>query len=806
MLRNYFKIALRNLWRHRSFSMINIFGLAIGIATCLIIMLFVQHEMSYDRFNKKADQIVRVVFKVNINGDNLSEAHVMPPVAQTLTNDYPEVLEATRLRNAGFPKMTNGDKSFKEDALAFVDSNFFEIFTLPLIGGDKRTALLEPNTIVITQALATKYFGKEDPVGKVLTVKENNTNYKVTGLIEKVPATSHFHFDMFASMAGLQEARENSWMTSEFYTYLVLAKGFNYKKLEAKLPQVMEKYLSPQMSKGMGMSVEEFRKKGNTIGLFLQPLTDIHLHSDFSHDLSPAGDIRYVYIFGAIAVFMLIIACINFMNLSTAGASKRAKEVGIRKVMGSMKLQLVRQFLLESILLTLIAVLLALVFVQMALPLFNQLSGKNLSLQFSDSPWLIPALLLFALFTGVLAGSYPAFFLSSFNPVAVLKGKFISGKNSIGLRSSLVVFQFFISIILIVSTTIVYKQLSYIQNKKLGYDKEQVLVLPHTGALGGKAEVFSQQLAHDPRIAGLSISDYLPAGPSNNNNFFIYPEENSTKLIKSIRYDIDDNYIPTLGIEMTAGRNFSKSYGTDSSGVIINEAAAKELGWEKGATGHTLINSNNNGNRAAYHVIGVVKDFHFRSLHERIAPLVMVLNDHSGSIIVKVKTKDIAGLLTQMKKEWDALTAEVPFTYSFLNERLNNTYRAEQKTGMILGIFAGLTVFVACLGLFGLTMFTAEQRKKEMGVRKVLGASATQIVGLLSKDFLKLVLIAAVIAFPLAWWAMSKWLQDFAYRVDIGWMVFIFSAIGTVFIALVTISLQAIKAALENPVKSLRTE
>lgn len=806
MIQNYFKIALRNLWRHKSFSAINIFGLAIGIATCLIIMLFVQHELSFDRYNTKADQIVRVVFKVTMQGDNLGEAHVMPPVAQTLRADYPEVLDATRLRNNGMPKILYGDKTFNDQTFAFADSNFLKVFTLPLIKGDANTALAEPNSLVITQAIATRYFGKEDPIGKIITLKEGNVKYKVTGVIDQVPITSHFHFDMFASMASLADARSGSWMSSEYYTYLVLPKGYDFKKLEAKLPQVMEKYLSPQMSKGMGITVEAFRKKGNTIGLFLQPLTSIHLHSDFASELSPQGDIRYVYIFAAIALFMLALACINFINLSTAGASKRAKEVGIRKVLGSLKLQLVRQFLLESVLLTLSASVLAIVLVYMALPAFNQLSGKNLSLQLINTPFLIPFLLGFTLITSILAGSYPAFYLSSFNPISVLKGKFSSGKKSAGLRSGLVVFQFFVSITLIVSTAVVYNQLSYIQHKKLGYDKEQVMILPSTEALGNRDAVFRQQLLKDPRILNVSVSGYLPAGSSNNNNFFIYPDEKNTQLIKSLRYDIDENYISTLGIEMSAGRNFSKDYPTDSAGAIINETAARELGWEKDAVGHSFTNSNNNGNRANYHIIGVVKDFHFKSLHEKITPLIMVLSNSPGNIIVKAKTKDMAGLLSSMKKEWTTLTTEAAFSYSFVDERLNNTYLAEQKTGSILGIFAGITIFVACLGLFGLAMFTAEQRKKEIGVRKVLGATVLQITGLLSKDFLKLVFISALIAFPIAWWSMNKWLEDFAYRISISWVIFVIAGAGTMLIALLTVSYQSIKAAKADPVKNLRTE
>ncbi|MEO7768078.1 MAG: FtsX-like permease family protein, partial [Ferruginibacter sp.] len=432
--------------------------------------------------------------------------------------------------------------------------------------GNAATALLEPNTIVITKALAHKYFGNEDPMGKVIKFKDESRFCKVTGVIDKVPVNSHFHFELFASMAGLPESKELTWMSSNFYTYLLLADGYDYKKLEAKLPQVVEKYMGPQMFKAMGVTLADFRKKGNDISFHLQPLTDIHLHSDFQGDLSQPGDIRYVYIFGAVALFMLLIACINFMNLSTAGASRRAREVGIRKVLGSLKIELVRQFLLESILITLIALVLAIVFMYAALPVFNSLANQNLTLSFADHPLLLPGLLLFVLIVGILAGSYPAFYLSSFKPVAVLKGKFTSGKKSIGLRSGLVVFQFLVSIVLIVSTTVVYRQLSYIQHKKLGYDKDQVMILP-TWMMGKNAGSFRQQLADDPRVASISNSAYLPAGPSNGNNFFIYPAENPNQ-VKTLRYDVDENYIPTLGIKLLEGRNFSKDFASDSSGAI----------------------------------------------------------------------------------------------------------------------------------------------------------------------------------------------------------------------------------------------
>ncbi|UOQ69875.1 ABC transporter permease [Hymenobacter volaticus] len=804
MLQNYLKIALRKLWRNKAFSAINIFGLAIGLATCLMIMLFVQNELSYDRYNDKADRIVRVVFRGSVQGQKMKEANVMPPVARTLQTEYPEVQAATRLREGGSPRISYGDKSFKESSVALVDSNFFQVFTIPLLQGDAKTALVQPYTVVLSQATARKYFGNVNPIGKVLTFKEWNHSCKVTGIFDKVPANSHFHFDIFAALASNPEAKASSWMTSNYFTYLVLPEGYDYKKLEAKLPQVVDKYLGPQLQKAVGMSFQQFRQKGNDLGLFLQPLTDIHLRSDFTGNLEAGGDVRYVYIFSSIAGFVLLIACINFMNLSTAGASKRAREVGVRKVLGSLQSQLVGQFLLESVLLTLVSLMLAVVFVAVALPVFNDLAQKQLTFDLMATWWLLPGLVLFGVLIGVFAGSYPAFFLSSFNPVAVLKGKITSGKGSLGLRSGLVVFQFCISIILMVSTLVVYQQLEYIQSKKLGYDKDHVLVLPETNLLGKHAETFRQQLLQDPRVVSVSTSGYLPAGQTYSNNFLVSTDDNPTQLLKVLRYEVDPQYLPTLGIQLTTGRNFSTRHSTDSTAVILNETAAKTFGWDKNDLSHTISNADNQGHKVTYRVIGVIKDFHFKSLHEPITPLIMTLANSSGAVIVKVKGADLAGLVTTLKEQWMKFSPEEPFSYSFLDERFMQTYEAERKLGRILYLFAGLTVLVACLGLFGLATFTAEQRTKEIGIRKVLGASVTNIVSLLSKDFLKLVVVANVVAWPLAWWAMHRWLQDFAYRINVSWWVFVLVGAAALLIALVTVSVQAVRAAAANPIKNLR--
>ena len=805
MFKNYFNIALRNLWKNKGISAINILGLSLGIATCLLILLFVQKELSYDRFNEKADRLYRITFEGKMQGGEIREASVMPPVAQTLKNDYPEVEEATRLQFSGTPRITYGDKIFT-DRLAYADSNFFQVFSLPLIKGNAATALAEPNTVIITTTLAEKYFGDAEPIGKVITLKDRNASLTVTGIIHEVPENSHFHADLFASMSGLAEARDQSWMTSNFYTYVVLRKGSDPQQLESKFPAMIEKYIGPQLQQGMGLTFAEFKNKGNSLGFNLQPVTDIHLHSNLTGDMEAPGDIKYVYIFSAVAVFMLLIACINFMNLSTASASKRAKEIGVRKVLGSAKSQLIKQFLLESLFVTGIALLISIGLVYFLLPLFNQLTGQQLKFNLTDHPYTLPLLIGFGLFTGILAGSYPAFFLSSFQPVAVLKGKFSTGKKTSGLRSGLVVFQFIISISLIIGTTVVYKQLSFIRHKELGYNKDQVLVIEQTNWLNANQDIFRSYLLQDPAVQSVSISGYLPAGNSNGNNFILSADNNSQQLVKTLRYDVDENYIPTLGISMVKGRNFSPGFGTDSSGIIINEAAAKSFGWTDDPMTHTLSHLNNDGSKQSYHVIGVVKDFHFRSLHESISPLVMVMGKDYGTMIVKVKAADINALLGRIQAKWKGLHAEAPFAYSFLDDRFNNTYKAEQYIGRILGVFAGLTIFVACLGLFGLATFMAEQRTKEIGIRKVLGADVSGLVAMLSKDFLKLVLIAFIIASPIAWYVMNRWLQEFAYRISISVWVFAITAFLAAVITLLTVSFQALRSARANPVKSLRSE
>jgi putative ABC transport system permease protein len=817
MLKNFFTTILRNAWRNKATSLIHVLGLALGMATCLLILLFVRHELSYDRYNEKADRIYRVTFRGKMNGMEIKEAVTMAPVAFTLKKDYPEVEQATRLHADGVHKISYGTKTFKEDALGFVDSNFFQVFTLPFLKGDSRTALNSPNTAVITQNVAKKYFGNEDPIGKVLEFPDDHQGLKVTGLIADMPENSHFHFDVFASISSLPYSKVADWMSSQFYTYVVLPEGYDAKRLEAKMPRVVEQYIGPQLQKAMGLSIAQFRAGGNDLTFLFQPLTSIHLHSDLNGELAPGGDARYVYIFSAVGVFMLLIACINFMNLSTAGATKRAKEVGIRKVLGSERGQLIRQFLGESMVLTGTAMVIAAFLVYWALPLFNQLTGQNLQLYWSSFAGFLPALIAFCLITGLLAGSYPALYLSSFQPIAVLKGAFRPGGRGARLRSSLVVFQFFISISLIIGTMVVYRQLSFIRHKDVGYDRDQVMIIENTyGGIGDKQDLFRRELQRDPRVQDVASSSYIPAGESNGNNFLVFADTNTSRMINTLRYEVDDRYIPTLGMHLVAGRNFSPAFGADSLGIIINETAARTFGWIKPedssaeayaqAPGHEIVRPEDNGTRKNYRVIGVVKDFHFKSLHQMITPLVMTLDNTGGSLIVKVKTKDLTGLRASMQQLWSGLNPQAPFSYSFLDDRFNNTYKTDVNVGRILGIFAGLTIFVACLGLFGLATFTAEQRMKEIGIRKVLGANTAGIVALLSRDFVRLVGFAFLIAAPVTWYLMNRWLQDFAYRIGIGWWMFAVAGALTLVITLLTISVQALRAATANPANVLHNE
>ncbi|MBO9613962.1 MAG: ABC transporter permease [Dyadobacter sp.] len=805
MISSYLKIALRSLWNKKAFASINIFGLAIGLATCMLILLFVQHELSYDRFNHNADRIFRVTLHGRIGGNDINIAGASAPAGPALLRDYPGVEAYARLSTNGTFLVKNGEKRFLEERVVFTDSNFFNFFSIPLLKGDANSVLKEPKTIVLTRSTALKYFGNQDPVGKSLEMG-NSGMFRVTGVCEDVPSNSHFHYNFFGSMKSITLGEK--WLSSGAHTYVLLRKGYPVAKLSAQMPQMVRKYIGPEIQEFLGMSYDEYLRKGDKFGFGLQPLTDIHLTSNLENELEGNSNIKYVYIFTAIAVFILLIACINFMNLSTAGSAGRAKEVGVRKVMGSVRQQLMAQFLTESVLVTFFSLLVAFGMVVLILPGFNDLAGKRFDLQSILNARMIGYTLAGCLIVGLLAGSYPAFFLSAFRPVAVLKGSIQAGVKSGWLRNTLVTIQFVVSIVMIVGTMVVYQQLRFIQNKNVGFNKEQVLILHDTYLLGDKARTFKEQLGNLSAVSSVTLAGYLPAGNSNNATDGFLPEnaENNITPYRFTTYQVDEDYLKTLGIGLIKGRNFSKTFGGDSASILVNEAAVKQFGWKDpiGKRIRTIGNGTPESKRF-YTVVGVTKDFHFRSMHERIAPLVMFYGGDQYQMAIRVKTKDIPGLLKTVEKIWKA-TSDNPFGYSFLDERFNNMYESEQRVGKLFGIFAGLAVVIACLGLFGLAAFTTIQRTKEIGVRKVLGASVLSIVSLLSKDFVKLVGIAIVIASPLAWYGMNQWLSDFAYKVSIEWWVFLLAGVLVVSVALLTVSFQSIKAALVNPVKSLKAE
>ncbi|MEP7110119.1 MAG: ABC transporter permease [Ferruginibacter sp.] len=811
MLKNYFKITWRNLLRNKTFSFINIAGLAIGLGCFLLITLYVTDELSYDRYNEKAGRIYRIDTDIRLGGTDLKLAVCSDPMGATLKKDYPQVEQFVRFYNSNGSKLIKkGNDFINEQRVVNADSTLFDVFTLPAVEGDTKNALNEPNTVVITETTAKKYFGNTHVVGKTIETDESkNKLYKITAVIKDIPLNSHFNFDFIFSMDNVEYGFGN-YLSQNFQTYILLREGTSYKAFEKNFTQVIDKYIFPQAREFMQISsMDDFKKSGNRLEYSLMPLTDIHLKSNRFPELGVNGNMQYVYIFAAVALFILLIACINFMNLSTARSASRAREVGIRKVLGTEKSSLIWQFLTESTVMVFIALILALVMVRLVLPYFNDVSAKSLSLGGLFSYQVLCLLILLPFVVGALAGSYPAFYLSSFQPVKVLKGKINAGFKKSYLRSGLVVFQFWTSIILIIGTIIVFNQLNYIQTKKIGFNKDQVLVVNGTGALGNNADAFKNEIAKMTGVISSTFAGYLPVSNSSrsDNTYSSEAVMNARNGFNMQSWVIDQDYLRTMGMELSMGRDFSRDYGTDSTAVIINESTAKILGY-KDPIGKKIYTprDNNSSETIAYTVIGVVKNFNFESLHHTISPLCFRLGKSRWVTAFKVKTDDITPLIKTIESRYKAMAPGMPFSYEFLDDAFDQMYRAEQRVGKIFLSFAILTILIAGLGLFGLATYMAEQRTKEIGLRKVLGASVANLVAMLSGDFLKLVCIASVFAFPVAWFGMNKWLQDFAFRINISWWVFVVAAVVALLIALVTVSFQAIKAAIANPVKSLRTE
>ena len=808
MIKNYIKTAFRSLIKNKGFTAINILGLALGLATCMLIVFYVFDELSYDTYNSKADRIFRVNCDIKFGGNEKSYAVTPAPLAVGMLSDLPEVEQAARFRDNGGNKVKKGNQNIQENRMVYADNAIFSVFTLPMISGDPKTALKDPYSVVITEREALKYFSSTNVVGRILTFNDTS-QYKVTGVIRNIPTQSHFNYDFFISMSNLAESKQTTWLSNNnFNTYVLLRPGADANKLSGKLQTFIRAKAAAELQGMLHLTFESLEQSGNYFRLNLTALKDIHLRSNRVAELGMNGNIQYVYIFSAIALFILLIACVNFMNLSTARSSNRAREVGVRKVLGSPRKYLIAQFLTEAIIITLAGAIIAVIAACLMLPLFNQLSGKELVVTPHILLSGLPVLLVLVIIIGCLAGSYPALFLSGFQPIDVLKGKLSSGFKGGYLRSFLVVFQFSISIFLIIGTLVIYNQLKYIQNKDLGYNRDHVLVIQDVSSLGNQAKTFKHEVAQISGMQHATLTGALPTGDYGNSSILFknhIPDQKNALLTQV--WPIDEDYIPTLGIKILQGRNFSDKMPTDSGGLIINETAAKMLGFADPINEKLYRPMDYQlQNLKAYHIIGVMKDFNFRSLRENITPMVLYLGDDRGALSIRFNTGNIPALLDQVKSKWAAISPNQQFNYSFMDKDFEAIYRVEQNMGTLFIVFTSLAIIIACLGLFGLAAYATEQRTKEIGIRKVLGAGISTIVNLLSIDFIKLVFIAILIASPVAWYAMNKWLQGFPYREDIHWWV-VFAAGGiAILIAFATISFQSIKAALANPVNSLRSE
>ncbi len=790
MLRNYLKIALRSLKKDKALSLINILGLSGGMACALLMILFIKDELSFDRFHHDPDRIYRVVKDfVNDDGTALPDATTPPGTAWAMAEEMPDVEAAVRIfPNWGSQYLIKyGDKRFYEEGLYRADSTIFSVFNFPFIYGNPATAFDQLKSIVFTRSAATKYFGSENPMGKTIEIGGMGP-HQVTGVMEDVPANSHFRFDFLIPLRTLRGADSDNWGFYNFYTYVKLRENANPASLDARIQAIYKKHES----------------KG-TNRFYTQPLTSIHLNSNLRWELAQNSSITYVYIFATVALFLILIAAINYINLVTAKASLRAKEVGVRKVAGAMRESLIYQFLAESVLTVLLSAVVALVLAAMLLPGFNHLTGKSIALLNPDNGLVALGFLGFSLVVGLLAGIYPAFYLSGFKPVLVLKGLGTVGKNTITLRQSLIVVQFVISVVLIIGSLVISSQLDFIQSTELGFSKEHVLVLNNAGATKSKRESLRNDLLQVAGVQKAAGSDGVLTGVNNTSGL----RAKGSKVDQLVNYmNVSYDFLDVMGMELVRGRNFSPQFPSDSiDAFILNETAVRMLQIKEPVLGEQIVWAETPDTTIYVKVIGVVKDFHFTSLRNEIKPFAFAFTpQQEGRLVLKLDSKDMKATLAQIDAVWARHNPEKPVDYYFLDERVEKLYKEEQSFRRVFSYFTAISLLIACLGLFGLAAYTAERRTKEIGIRKVLGASVSGIVALLSKDFLKLILIAALISFPLAAFLMHRWLEDFAYRISLPWWAFPASLAGALAIGLLTVSFQAIRAATSNPVKSLRTE
>ncbi len=815
MIRNYFKIAWRNFVKHKRYSAIKIGGFAFSVAACLQIGLYIMHETSYDKSYPDGDQLFRAIRQFTPEQGNVVKGlSFQAPLAEALKADFPEVTEAGRLLpsplfGAGSNQVSTDahPESLYEGGFVYADQELLDMLQLPLAEGTRQHALTEPNTVVITASKAKKYFPEGAPVGKVIYLNNDKSKpYTVKGVLEEIPVNSHLHrYDFFLSLSGLlsRPGERTNWMANNYITYLKIRPGTDPDQLSAKITrQILDTYWIPAM-KAAGQQLPEWF---GTVKLTLQPVPDIHLHSgDIReyYEANPKGDIRFVWLFGGIAGFILLIACINFINLSTARSAGRAMEVGLRKVVGSYRSGLIAQFLAESMLFSALSILLGVMLAWLFLPLFNQLAGKQLVFPWS-SAWLLPVVLVSVIIVGLIAGLYPAVYLSGFRPTQVLKGHLSQGTRNPVLRNGLVVFQFATSIILIVGTLIINSQMHFILNRKIGFDKDQVMIIQGTHTLGQQVQTLKETLRDIPQVQVVTVSDYLPVKMDgvkrNGTSFWKDGRVNEDASESGQFWAIDEDYLSTLGIRLREGRNFNKELATDGEAAIINHTLARSLQLDE-PVGAQITNG-----WKKMRVIGVVEDFNFESMKDEVGGLCLVLGDSPTMMAVKISGTDLQATIGAITNRWKEFSPNQAIRFTFLDTGFANMYASIQRTGTIFSCFAVLAILIACLGLFGLAAFTTEQRAREIGIRKVLGATVSGIAAMLSVDFVKLVLVAILIASPIAWWGMNKWLQDFAYRTEIQWWMFAVAGLAALVIAMLTVSWQAVRAAVANPVKALRRE
>ncbi|NOT76203.1 MAG: FtsX-like permease family protein [Cyclobacteriaceae bacterium] len=801
MLRNYFKVAFRNIVKHKFYAILNIAGLAFGLTACFLIGLYISDELLFDRFHKDYQNIYHVGLHAKIGGQEFQVASSCPPLAGEMSNAIPGVEQAIRIKPKRSIVVKYEDKFFTETKVLYVDSNFFAFFSFDLLEGDPKTVLKEPSSIVITHTTSVKYFGDQSALGKIIVIGKDNEAFKVTGIVQEAPVNSHIQFDMLLSAASDKNMMKGGWGDNDAtHTYFRKNPKTKIELIDQKLRAFVEKHIAPELEDGFGISFKEFEKQGGIYSYYSYPMSSSHLYyPDIQDNLNPVSDIKYVYIISAVGIFILLIACINFMNLSTARSASRAKEVGLRKTLGSARSRLVIQFLSESFIYVFGATIIAIAGVYFLLPSFNLLSGKVLLFNAIFSPIILGSIFTIFITVSLLAGSYPALYLTSFNPIDVLKGNVRSGMKSKGIRSSLVVVQFSISIALIICTTVVYNQLSFLQEKNIGLDKQNVLAVKNTNRLETNADAFLVAITGQAGVENASFTNIVFPGI---NDVSLFRPVGTKRDLLIRNYAADYNNLNVLKIDIVQGRYFSKDFPSDSAAIVINEATVKELGWSNPLK-EKLTDPFDQS--ISYHVVGVVKDFNFESFKTKVNPLLIHFQKRSNNILIRYNGNPKEAVAS-IETLWKRYAANEPFEYSFLDENFDLLFREDQRLGQLFTVLSGIAIFVACLGLLGLASFTAEQRTREIGIRKVMGASVQSINTMLSREFMILVGISFIIAAAFAWYAMHNWLDTFAYRIRLGPTVFLLSGLLATVIAWLTVSYHFIKAARSNPVHALRSE